>query len=229
MISCIIIDDEPLAVQLLEDHALKTGLLNIVYAGTDVFRAIEVLNSQQVDLVFIDLQMPEMTGMELMQLFSSRHSFIITSAYPEYALDAFRFRVIDFMLKPVTFKRFYQGVEKFINWHGNITHGRQADYLFVRADRKHYQIRFADILYIEGLKDYIRIHHKSEVLTVWENMKDILNKLPAGEFIRVHRSYIVSRSLIRLVEGNQILMQNGQYIPIGETYRKEIASWLEIR
>lgn len=225
-INCIILDDEPFAVKLLADYASKVPRLNVLYADSDVFKAIEILNNESVDLVFIDIQMPQLTGLELMQMFNQKHNFIITSAYPEYALDVFQFHVIDYLLKPVVFNRFYQSVEKFIRWQETFQNLDSEDYLFVKADRKHHKIATDHILYIEGLKDYIRIHTKDEKIMVLENMKDILEKLPLNQFVRIHRSFIIPKNKIKVIEGNQIKMTNGEFLPIGETYRKLISDWL---
>ncbi|ABQ06978.1 MULTISPECIES: LytR/AlgR family response regulator transcription factor [Flavobacterium] len=225
-INCIILDDEPFAVKLLADYASKVPRLNVLYADSDVFKAIEILNNESVDLVFIDIQMPQLTGLELMQMFNQKHNFIITSAYPEYALDVFQFHVIDYLLKPIVFNRFYQSVEKFIRWQETFQNLDSEDYLFVKADRKHHKIATDHILYIEGLKDYIRIHTKDEKIMVLENMKDILEKLPLNQFVRIHRSFIIPKNKIKVIEGNQIKMTNGEFLPIGETYRKLISDWL---
>jgi DNA-binding LytR/AlgR family response regulator len=225
-INCIILDDEPFAVKLLADYASKVPRLNVLYADSDVFKAIEILNNESVDLVFIDIQMPQLTGLELMQMFNQKNNFIITSAYPEYALDVFQFHVIDYLLKPIVFNRFYQSVEKFIRWQETFQNLDTEDYLFVKADRKHHKIATDHILYIEGLKDYIRIHTKDEKIMVLENMKDILEKLPLNQFVRIHRSFIIPKNKIKVIEGNQIKMTNGEFLPIGETYRKLISDWL---
>lgn len=225
-INCIILDDEPLAVQLISDYASKVSQLQVLYAGSDVFHAIDLLHKETVDLVFIDIQMPQLTGIELMQLFNHRHNFIVISAYPQYALDAYQFHVIDFLLKPVTFSRFYQSVEKYIRWQEAFQQTDTETYLFVKADRKHYKIPTDAILYIEGLKDYIRIHTATEKIMVLENMKDILTRLPESKFIRIHRSYIIPKEGIKVVEGNQIRMVDGTWLPIGETYRKFTEEWL---
>lgn len=225
-INCIILDDEPFAVKLLADYASKVPRLNVLYADSDVFKAIEILNNESVDLVFIDIQMPQLTGLELMKMFNQKHNFIITSAYPEYALDVFQFHVIDYLLKPIVFNRFYQSVEKFLRWQETFQNLDSEDYLFVKADRKHHKIATDHILYIEGLKDYIRIHTKDEKIMVLENMKDILEKLPLNQFVRIHRSFIIPKNKIKVIEGNQIKMTNGEFLPIGETYRKLISDWL---
>jgi len=225
-INCIILDDEPFAVKLMADYASKVPRLNVLYADSDVFKAIEILNTEVVDLVFIDIQMPQLTGIELMQMFNQKHNFIITSAYPDYALDVFQFHVIDYLLKPIVFNRFYQSVEKFIRWQETFQNHQTEDFLFVKADRKHHKIATENILYIEGLKDYIRIHTKGEKVMVLENMKDILEKLPINQFVRIHRSYIIPKNKIKIIEGNQIQLISGENLPIGETYRKLVSDWL---
>lgn len=225
-INCIILDDEPFAVKLMADYASKVPRLNVLYADSDVFKAIEILNNETVDLVFIDIQMPQLTGIELMQMFNQKHNFIVTTAYTDYALDVFQFHVIDYLLKPIVFNRFYQSVEKFIRWQETFQNQDSEDFLLVKADRKHYKIATANILYIEGLKDYIRIHTKGEKIMVLENMKDILEKLPVNQFVRIHRSYIIPKNKIKIIDGNQIQLISGEQLPIGETYRKLVSDWL---
>lgn len=226
-INCIILDDEPFAVQLLADYASKIPQLHVLYADSDVFEAIEVLNKETVDLIFIDIQMPQLTGIELMQMFNHKHNFIITSAYPQYALEAYQFHVVDFIVKPITFNRFYQSVEKYNRWQETFQQQDTDNFLFVKADRKHYKIATDNILFIEGLKDYIRIHTPGEKIMVLENMKDIIEKLPANRFVRIHRSYIIPLNKMKVIEGNQVQMSDGTFLPIGETYRKLVAEWLD--
>lgn len=224
-VTCIILDDEPFAVRLLEDYANKIPFLKVIYAGSDAYKVIELLNSQAIDIVFIDIQMPELTGMELMDMVRNHHNFIITSAYQEYALDAFRFNVIDFLVKPVSFSRFYQSVEKYLQWQETFTAKNKPDHFFVKADRKLYKISVDSILYIEGLKDYIRIHTTEDKIVVHGNMKDILKKLPLGEFLRIHRSYIIPVKHIKILEGNRIRIGESLQLPVGETYRKKVAEY----
>lgn len=225
-INCIILDDEPFAVKLIADYASKIAKLNVLYADSDVFKVIDILNTESVDLIFIDIQMPQLTGIEVMQMFNQKHNFIITSAYQEYALDAFQFNVIDFLLKPITFNRFYQSVEKFSRWQETFQKEDSENFIFVKADRKHHKINTDSILYIEGLKDYIRIHTSTDKIMALENMKDILLNLPKNQFVRIHRSYIIPKNKIKVIDGNQIQMQNGTCLPVGETYRKLISEWL---
>lgn len=222
-ITCIILDDESFAVQLLEDYASKLPELKVVYAGCEAYKVVELLKSQTIDLVFIDLQMPELSGMELMKMFGSEHNFVITSAYQQYALDAFHFNVIDFLLKPVTFQRFYQSVQKYLQWRESFTKLSKTDHFFVKADRKQYRVNISSILFIEGLKDYFRIHTEDDKLVVHGNLKDILDELPKDQFIRIHRSYIIPIKRIKVIDGNRIILENGTKLSIGETYKKILA------
>ncbi|WP_057940581.1 LytR/AlgR family response regulator transcription factor [Algoriphagus resistens] len=226
-ITCIIIDDEPFAVQLLNSYAEKISFLEVIYAGKDVFQAMGILSTQKIDLIFLDIQMPELTGIEFMQTVKKDQNFIITSAYPQYALEAFNFNVIDFLLKPITFQRFYKSLEKYLQWKEQFSESTNSEDLFVRADRKVYRIPFDQIIYIEGLRDYIRIHTTEEKLMVYENMKDIYHKLPKGKFLRIHRSYIISIQHIRVLEGNFVELQDSTQLTIGETYRKEIGDFFK--
>jgi DNA-binding LytR/AlgR family response regulator len=220
-INTIILDDEPFAVRLLKDYAEKVSTLNIIYAGSDTYKVLELLMEHTNSLIFIDLQMPELSGMEIMQMSNnSEHNFIITSAYQEYALDAFKYKVIDFLVKPITFQRFYDSVEKFLAWQASFGNTPENKEFYIKAERKVYRIVPEEIIYIEGLKDYIRIHTEREKIIAHGNMKDIIEKLPKNEFLRIHRSYIISSGKIKMLEGNSICLYGDIRLPIGETYRK---------
>jgi DNA-binding LytR/AlgR family response regulator len=226
-INTIILDDEPFAVRLLKEYAEKVPILNIIYAGSDTYKVLELLKKYTNSLVFIDLQMPELSGMEIMQISNtSQHNFIITSAYQEYALDAFKYKVIDFIVKPISFQRFYESVKKYLAWQKSFksafnSSAKSRDF-YIKAERKVYRVIPEEIIYIEGLKDYIRIHTKSDKIIAHENMKDIIEMLPENEFLRIHRSYIIPSGKIKMLEGNSICLDGDIRLPIGETYRKVI-------
>ena len=221
-INCLILDDEYLAVQLLENYAEKSGLLNVIYAGTDVQDALDFLNNQPIDLVFLDIQMPQLTGFELMALHKN-HTFVLTTAYPNFALEAFKFHVIDYLLKPITFDVFCKSIEKFKHFNQyKIDVNENNEVITFKADRKIYRIEINAILHIEGLKDYVKVHTDSEKIMFLENMKDIIHKLPKGKFVRIHRSYILPIDKVKIIEGNRIIMKNGTDFIIGETYKQEI-------
>ena len=219
-INCIILDDEPLAVELLKKHASENDNLTISLATTEVFDAINFLKNNKVDLIFTDIQMPELTGIQLMKILDHSQKFIVTTAYQDYALESFNFHVVDYLLKPITKDRFDSSVKKYVDFFQMTSTKNQSTYLFVKADGKQVKINFSDLIYIEGLKDYIRIHTKTEKILVLETMKSFEEKLP-NHFKRIHRSYIINLDFLTSIDGNSVYL-NQKILPIGETYRKEM-------
>ncbi len=222
-IKCIILDDEPLAVELLRNYADKHLLLDVALATTDVYEVIAFLQKQTVNLIFIDIQMPELSGIQVMQMFNKDNYFIVTTAYADYALESYDYRVVDYLLKPISFDKFHKAVQKFSDFVALETPA--LDHLFVKVDGKQVKINPKDIFFIEGLSDYIRIHLQNERLIVLDNLKDFINKLPSKEFMRIHKSYIIQLDKIKSIDGNMIYHALGS-TPIGETYRSEIRKWI---
>lgn len=220
-IKCIILDDEPLAVELLKSYADKQLQLEVVLATTDVFEVIDYLQKQTVDLIFIDIQMPELSGIQVMQMFNKDNYFIVTTAYADYALESYDYRVVDYLLKPISFDKFHKSVQKFTDFVTLETH----NHLFVKVDGRQVKINPKDIIFIEGLSDYIRIHLLNERLIVLDNLKDFINKLPSKEFMRIHKSYIIQLDKIKSIDGNMIYHDLGS-TPIGETYKNEVKKWI---
>jgi len=220
-IKCIILDDEPLAVELLKSYADKQLQLEIALATTNVFEVIEYLQKQTVDLIFVDIQMPELSGIQLMQMFNRDNYFIVTTAYADYALESYDYRVVDYLLKPISFDKFHKSVQKFTDFVTLETH----THLFVKVDGRQVKINPKDIIFIEGLSDYIRIHLPNERLIVLDNLKDFINKLPSKEFMRIHKSYIIQLDKIKSIDGNMIYHELGS-TPIGETYKSEVKKWI---
>ncbi len=220
-IKCIILDDEPLAVELLKSYADKQLQLEVVLATTDVFEVIDYLQKQTVDLIFIDIQMPELSGIQLMQMFNKDNYFIVTTAYANYALESYDYRVVDYLLKPISFDKFHKSAQKFTDFVTLETH----NHLFVKVDGRQVKINPKDIIFIEGLSDYIRIHMPNERLVVLDNLKDFINKLPSKEFMRIHKSYIIQLDKIKSIDGNMIYHELGS-TPIGETYKNEVKKWI---
>jgi two-component system LytT family response regulator len=223
-IKCIILDDEPLAVALLKNYADKLLQLEIVLSTTDVFEVIDFLQRDTADLIFIDIQMPELSGIQLMQMFNKDNYFIVTTAYADYALESYDYRVVDYLLKPITFDKFHKAVLKFTDFASTKVKDA-SDYLFVKVDGKQIKINPKDIYFIEGLSDYIRIHLKDERLVVLDNLKDFIQKLPQNEFMRIHKSYIIQLNTIKSIDGNMIYHALGS-TPIGETYKNEVKKWI---
>jgi len=232
VINCIILDDEPMAVALLSKYVDKIQSLNLVKATTNPFEVLEFTNNNSVDVIFIDIQMPELTGIQLMEMLGNKTKFVITSAYSEYALQGYEHNVIDYLLKPVSFDRFYKAVVKVQEVFKEQTftnvitaEEKSEDFLFVKTDGKLIKINLNDLQFIEGLKDYLYLHLKNEKLIVLETLKDFELKLP-NNFMRVHKSYIVRLDQIESIERNRIFIQN-KIIPVGDTYKTKFQDWVK--
>ncbi|HEY4540612.1 MAG TPA: LytTR family DNA-binding domain-containing protein [Faecalibacter sp.] len=217
-IKCIIIDDEPLAVDLLKHYAENNADLQLEFSTTEVFKAIEFLKSNKVDLIFTDIQMPDLTGIQLMKVLDQSQKFILTTAYPDYALESFNYNVIDYLLKPISKEKFDQSIVKFKALFKEKIQ-TSKDYLFVKSEGRQVKIVFDEILYIEGLKDYLKIITKNSKLLVLETMKSFEERLPSN-FKRVHRSYLINTNHLTAIDGNSVYIKD-KLIPVGETYRKE--------
>jgi DNA-binding LytR/AlgR family response regulator len=227
MLTCYVIDDEKGAVDLLVNFIEKTPFLKLAGTTTNPLEAIKVLKDQKVDLVFLDIQMPNITGLELMSIFQGKFNVILTSAYSNYALEGFENNALDYLLKPFSFDRFLKAAQKALTatafsapqWQPE---EQEDDYIFVKTENKGKMIKvnFKDILYVEGLKNYVSIYTKEDRIVTLLNIKDLEERLPQKRFLRVHKSYIVSVDSIKALDGNQILLTDIKaYIPLGETYR----------
>jgi two-component system, LytTR family, response regulator len=227
MIKCLVVDDEPLALDILTDYIDKVPFLKLVSATTSAFEALAIAQRDEVDLIFLDVQMPELTGIQFLKILNGKCNVILTTAYSQYALDGYELDVADYLLKPIAFDRFYKSVLKVQNTlqQGN-TQATQIkvidntinSFIFVKTEHRIQKIYLDDILYIEGLKDYISIFTKSERIITLQHMKKMEECLPLGRFIRVHKSYIVSIDKIESIERSRIQICD-KIIPIGDTYR----------
>ncbi len=235
MIRCLIVDDEPLALQVLEDYISKISFLQLVKATTNPIEALTLVQDKAADLVFLDVQMPELTGIQFLRIANGKVKVILTTAYPQYALEGYELDVIDYLLKPIAFDRFYKAVQKA----QAVLQPAQAaaspvqpesvqpkqqdllsDFIFVKTEHKIQKVYLNDILFIEGLKDYISIFTPAERIITLQNMKKMEDALPAKYFIRVHKSYIVSINKIDSIERSRIFIGD-KIIPVGDTYRDE--------
>ncbi|HTE27424.1 LytR/AlgR family response regulator transcription factor [Flavitalea sp.] len=223
-IKCVIIDDEPLAVTLLADYVKRSNGLQVLFAGTNVMHALDLVQGGQADLLFLDIQMPELTGIQFMKIIRNSCDIIITSAYTQYAIDGFEHNVLDYLLKPVTYERFVVAVNKFrhkrISENAPIVLKEIPDHIFIRTSNRLQRMDLKDIFYIEGLRDYIAFHSVLGKTLSLESMKNILALLPPEQFVRIHKSYIVNKSKILFVEKGGVNINN-TYLPIGDTYREE--------
>jgi len=230
MLKCIAIDDEPLALELLEDNISKVPYLQLVGAYNNPLEAMRTLQEQSIDLVFLDIQMPGITGLQFIQSIPQKPMFILITAYEKYALDGFNLDVVDYLVKPVALERFMKACNKANELHQLKTKQKdspetQPEYFFINVDYSLLKIVFKDVMYIEGLKDYIKIHLKSSSRPVVArmSMKSIEEQLPESIFIRIQKSYIVSKEYITAIRKNSVFIGNIE-IPVGDNYRDALAS-----
>jgi DNA-binding LytR/AlgR family response regulator len=223
MINAIAIDDEPPALSLLENFCGRITSIALQKTFTMPGEALKYLRGFPVDLLFLDIQMPSVTGTDFYKEVKQDTMVIFTTAYSEYAVEGFNLNAVDYLLKPFTFKRFQQAVTKAAEYHQYKHQHKAAEkkYIFIRADYSLQKIAVTDIIYIEGLDDYLKIHiHNGPPVIAKITMKAILEKLPANEFVRVHRSYIISFSRIESLR-NKIIYMAGEEIPIGSSYEED--------
>lgn len=236
MLRCIAVDDEPLALELLEDNISKVSYLQLVASCSNPIEALKVLQQQKVDLVFLDIQMPGLTGIQFIQSLTVKPMFILITAYEKYALEGFNLEVVDYLVKPVPLDRFMKACGKALELY-QLRQSRETgspaasstntpDYLFVNADYSLLKVTLSDILYIEGLKDYVKIHLKSapgKPVIPRMSMKAIEEELPAGRFLRVHKSFIVNKDHITALRKSSLFI-GPQEIPVSDMYRDSIAA-----
>jgi DNA-binding LytR/AlgR family response regulator len=229
MLRCIAIDDEPLALELLEDNISKVPYLQLVAKCSNAMEAIKVLQEQKVDLIFLDIQMPKLTGLQFIQSLSDRPMIILVTAYEKFALEGFNLDVVDYLVKPVSFERFVKACNKAWGLYQlktkpkEITAGGSQDYIFVNVDYSLLKVVIDDIMWIEGLKDYIKIQLKSSSRPVITRMtmKSIEELLPGNRFIRIHKSYIAAVAFITSVR-KTTLMIGTEELPVSETYQEAL-------
>jgi DNA-binding LytR/AlgR family response regulator len=231
----LIVDDEYLAQKLLQDYVSKVDSLHLVATCSNAFEAMNALKNNQVDIMFLDIQMPELTGLELVKSLKNKPSIIFTTAYSEYAVDAFNLSVVDYLLKPFDFPRFMQAVNKAIGAempdlqgadakHDTISHSN--DFITVKADYKLYKINYDDLLFIEGQHEYVTFHTLQRRITALYALKDLEEILPKDKFVRVHKSYIVSFKQIQDLDKSDVTVA-GNKIPVGASYRDVLLSRLQ--
>jgi two-component system LytT family response regulator len=232
MIRCLVVDDEPLALNILEDYISKMPFLYLIKATTNPIEALTLVQQGDIDLVFLDVQMPELTGIQFLRIANGKAKVILTTAYPQYALEGYELDVVDYLLKPIAFDRFFKSAQKA---QGIIQPAAAKpvapaepaqkddfsnDFIFVKTEHKIQKVYLHDILFIEGLKDYISIFTPAERIITLQNMKKMEDALPEKHFIRVHKSYIVSINKIDSIERSRIFIGD-KIIPVGDTYRED--------
>jgi two-component system LytT family response regulator len=232
-IRCIIVDDEPVAREILENHLSKITAVQVVANCKSALEAFQVINTEKVDLIFLDINMPEISGLSFARSINKNIKVIFTTAYREYAVDGFDLQAVDYLLKPISFERLLQAIDKYLDENAPVKNFKpveimpeRSDYFFVRADRKMIKIDFAEIRFIESLSDYVKIHLTDKTVVSRETISNIETKLPQHDFIRTHRSFIVSIPCIDSFTSEYVEMGKKQ-IPISRSYKKEVLQKLE--
>lgn len=230
-IRCIAIDDEPLALKQIKGYVEKTPFLELIASCKSAFEAMEVLANDTVDLLFVDIQMPDLTGMDFVKTLNKDVKVIFTTAYEQYALEGFKVDAVDYILKPFGYDEFLKSANKAkeffdLKEKADVTVESRDDYLFVKSEYKIRKIDLDDILYIEGLREYVKIHQKEEkpILSLI-SMKSLEEKLPGDKFMRVHRSFIVNLEKIKTVERSRIVFGD-VYIPVSDQYKEKFQDFL---
>lgn len=224
-LTCVIIDDEPLAASLLESYVLKTPFLELKGKYNSAVNAMQMLHDEPVDLLFLDIQMPELSGLEFSKLIPADTKIIFTTAFDQYAVDSYRVNALDYLLKPISYPDFLTAVQKAKEWFEKVEH--PIERIFVKTEYKLVQIELNDILYIEGLKDYVKIYLENDTHPILSliSMKSVEDMLPSDRFIRVHRSFIVQPEKIKVIERNRIVFGK-EYIPISDNYKQRFFDFL---
>ena len=233
MIRCIAIDDEPLALRQIAGYIKKTSFLELAGLCESALQAIEVLHSTPVDLMFVDINMPDLSGMDFVKTLENPPLVIFVTAYSEYALEGFRVDAIDYLLKPISYVDFLKSANKVKSWID--THRQKEDevksnkeFLFIKSEYKILRINFDDIKYIEGMSEYIKIHlvNSKHVMTLL-SIKSIEEQLPPDRFMRVHRSYIVNLEKISVIERSRIIFDGNVYIPVSDQYKSKFQGYID--
>ena len=227
MITCIAIDDEPKALEVLKRYCEKTSLVSLKETFREPVKAIEFLQREKVDLIFLDISMPDISGLQLVQTLSPGPLIIFTTAYRNYAVESYDVNALDFLLKPIAFERFLVAINKataaILSKNATVTEDEAT--VLIKSGPQAYRVKLADILYLEKDRNYLTVHVKDKQILIRENMSDIFDLVPAAGFVRVHKSYVVAIRHITMIEMHQLTI-NGEKIPIGVTYRESLRARL---
>ena len=231
-VNCLIVDDEPLALDLLESHISAIKDLVLVDKCQNALEATKVLRQQTVDLLFLDIQMPTLTGVDFIKTLSKKPKIIMTTAYKEYAFEAFQLDVVDYLLKPITFGRFLKAINKvfdkefFISGHEEQTPVFEEAFIYLKADKKSVKVVLKDILFIESCRDYVRVHTSRQTITAHHRISALEEKLPGALFLRIHRSFIVAKHKVNAFTPSSVEVE-GKSFSIGRLYKEQVMKVLQ--
>jgi DNA-binding LytR/AlgR family response regulator len=231
-LNCAIIDDEPLAVELLESYVAKTPYLNLIGSYTNTVNAIHDLRENRIDVIYLDIQMPNLSGLEFAKIIPSTTKVILTTAFPQYAIEGYKVNAIDYLLKPISYEEFVRSTDKVMEWATQV-HRQDSNLndrtIYVKTDYKLQQLSLDDILYVENYKDYVHFHMRNgERMSTKISMRRLEEFLPSPEFMRVHRSFVVRMPEVRTIERGNIVFGD-LYVPITDKYMEEVQRYLDQR
>ena len=232
--TCVIVDDEPLALDLLESYVRKTPFLELAGKYSSAVQALRELSGRGADLMFLDIQMPELSGLEFSKMLPPDTRIIFTTAFDQYALDGYKVNALDYLLKPISYVDFLRAADKALHWYErtrpDAPHDEEIDSIFVKSEYKLVQVELRRILYVEGLKDYVKIYEEDNPKPILSlmSLKAMEDLLPASQFMRVHRSYIVRKDKIRIIDRGRIVLGKA-YIPISDSYKPAFQEYLDRR
>ena len=228
--NCLIVDDEPIAVDVIKAHLEKIPFVNKVAKTTSAFEAIEIINNKAIDVVFLDIQMPELTGIELLNSLKHQPLIIFTTAYPDYAIKSYDFDAVDYLMKPIAFNKVLKALNKasLRFKEQKIKFAPVSEFIFVKTAYKTVKIYLTDVLYLESTKDYVTFHLKDEKITSQLTLSSIEDQLPGSLFTRIHRSYIIAIDKINEIERNTIVI-NGDRLSVGTNYKSTFKSLIEAK
>ena len=223
MIRCIIVDDEPLSRKVIQKYLRDLPHVELVASCNNAFEAMEILKNEAIALLFLDINMPRLSGINFAKTLSNPPLIIFTTAYPEYAVEGFELDAVDYLLKPFSFERFLKAFNKAAKLLENNKPGHEPERgaLILKADKKLYKLDFKDILYLQAFGDYVKVFTNGKTLLTKDRLANLEEKLPDDLFLRIHRSYIISLAEIKYVEGNQVKIRE-ELLPVSETYRKKL-------
>ena len=232
-VKCLLVDDEPLAIKLLENHISKIASFEVVATCNNAMKALEILNTQQIDLLFLDIKMPTITGIDFLKSLRNPPKTIFTTAYREYALESYDLDVADYLLKPITFDRFFRAVERYfrelkpVQTSVSIPQKETTETLIqIKSGTKYHKVAVSDISYIESLKDYVKIHTSSKCIVSKQKISDLETELAIHSFLRVHRSYIINSKKVTAFTPHDIEL-NDVEVPIGASYKEYVLAILK--
>lgn len=231
MINCLVVDDEPIARKGMLEHVKQIDFLNCIAECRSAVEATNWMQAKKIDLLFLDIQMPKLTGIDFIKNLSAPPLVIFTTAYPEYAVEGYELDILDYLLKPVSFSRFYKASVKaydYLNLKNKYEINNPEDYFFIKCNQKIEKIKISDVLYIEGMSNYIIVHAVQKKYITYLTFKGVEEQLPQNLFIRIHKSFLVSTNAIKTIDGNELKLENIS-LPISKTYKEEVLAKISNR